>query len=153
MDLDRRAFLRLLGLGALTTAAGLVVPELIQEPRRRLWQVGAQLQRYTSRDWVNAPDAANIRTHVFGGEVIYRHALVAIGPNGRFELPPVERNYLGITIAEADEPGYASVMLTQQVDPDRNGMHQINWELEPDAVHPSGVATFKLGGGRTITLG
>ncbi len=48
--MNRRGFLRLLGLGAAATAAGLVLPEA--EPVRRFWQVGAQLERLplTHRD-------------------------------------------------------------------------------------------------------
>jgi hypothetical protein len=38
--MNRRDFLKLLGIGAATTAAGIVLPEAIVEPRRRLWQVG-----------------------------------------------------------------------------------------------------------------
>ena len=37
--MDRRGFLKLLGLGAGATAAGLVLPDV--EPVRRFWQVGA----------------------------------------------------------------------------------------------------------------
>lgn len=36
--MNRRDFLRLLGLGAATTAAGIVLPQV--EPVRRFWQVG-----------------------------------------------------------------------------------------------------------------
>jgi hypothetical protein len=38
--MNRRTFLRLLGIGAAATASGIIVPELIAKPERRFWQVG-----------------------------------------------------------------------------------------------------------------
>lgn len=40
MTMDRRGFLRLLGSAVAVGTAGLVAPALIEEPRRRIWQVG-----------------------------------------------------------------------------------------------------------------
>lgn len=40
MSMDRRGFLKLLGLAVAVGTAGLVAPALIEEPRRRIWQVG-----------------------------------------------------------------------------------------------------------------
>lgn len=37
--MNRRSFLKLLGLGAAATAAGVIVPEVIAKPERRFWQV------------------------------------------------------------------------------------------------------------------
>lgn len=54
MTLTRRDFMRLLGLGATATAAGIVLPEV--EPVRRFWQVGAQLSRGSGFRWSTFAD-------------------------------------------------------------------------------------------------
>jgi hypothetical protein len=47
--MDRRTFLRLVGLGTAATAAGLVLPDLLLEPRRKRWFVAAALERPAPR--------------------------------------------------------------------------------------------------------